>query len=450
MSVARSSANRAHRIARGSERQVAVRVLLATDHYPPYIGGAQIQSELLARELRSRGHDVVVATVWQNDVPAVRDDDGIPVYGLRQLRTMPGLELKRRQHHQPPFPDPVTVLELRRLIKRFQPDIVHSYGWFSYSCAAALVRKNTPLLITARDYAYSCANRTLMRDGHDCSGPELAKCLGCAGRHYGRPKGWIAALGVLGTRPLLRNKTAAIHSISEYVQAVIRRDLLDDRRSDSAKHVIHDVIGNVPQESNRRLSDDVRRGYLDLLPSEPFMLFVGALRRVKGIEQLLEAYKLLADPPPLVLIGTREPDSPTEFPPGVRVLTDFPHEAVMAAWELCLFGVLPSLWPEPFGTVVCEAMSRGKPVVATMPGGHTDMVIDGETGLLVSRGDVEALAEAMRTLISDGELRERLGKAARIRAKEFTPERSYPRIERLYLELLKNRTEVSSQDAREA
>jgi glycosyltransferase involved in cell wall biosynthesis len=124
----------------------------------------------------------------------------------------------------------------------------------------------------------------------------------------------------------------------------------------------------------------------------------------------------------------------------VQVLTNFPHEAVMEAWGRCTFGVLPSLWAEPFGTVVCEAMSRGRPVIATQPGGHTDMVIDGETGILVDRGDVEALAAAMQRLLDDAAERERLGEAARVRAKQFTVDVSLPRIERLYEETLARKT----------
>jgi glycosyltransferase involved in cell wall biosynthesis len=415
-----------------------MRILLATDHYPPHIGGAQIQSRTLAQELHRRGHDVALAAVWQNGKPAVEDDDGVPVHWLRQLRTFPGLARERRQHHQPPFPDPVTILQLRRLIRRFRPDIVHSYGWISYSCAAALLGSDVPLIITSRDYAYGCAKRTLMFDGTECTGPALTKCLGCAGRNYGRARGWTAAVGVLGSRPLLRAKTAAIHSISTYMQEMVRRDFFDDRRTDYANSVIHDVVGNAPAvDAHGATETDLAR--LRELPSEPFMLFVGALRRVKGIEQLVAAHQLLEQPPPLVLIGTVEPDTPSHFPPGVRVLTDFPHNAVMEAWSRCLFGVLPSLWAEPFGTVVCEAMSRGKPVIATKPGGHTDMVIHGETGLLVNRGDIDDLAAAMQLLITDAELRERLGLAASVRAKEFTTDVSLPRIERMYKATLSRR-----------
>ena len=174
---------------------------------------------------------------------------------------------------------------------------------------------------------------------------------------------------------------------------------------------------------------------LDQLPTEPFILFIGALRAVKGIKELSTAYERLENPPPLVLIGTVEPDTPASFPPGVHVLTDFPHDAVMAACERCLFGVMPSLLPEPFGTVVCEVMSRGKPVIGTAPGGHTDMIIEGETGILIPRGDSQALTDAMQTLIWNPELRQRFGHAAKIRSRHFDAGVSLPRLERLYTDL---------------
>jgi glycosyltransferase involved in cell wall biosynthesis len=222
--------------------------------------------------------------------------------------------------------------------------------------------------------------------------------------------------------------------VSSYVREIVRRDFLDED-SMSSGHVIHDVIGSVPDSH----ADGVAGAdEPDGLPSEPFILFVGAFRRIKGVFELLAAYQLLDPAPPLVMIGTLEPDSPTEFPPGVHLLLDLPHEAVLAAASLsrCLFGVMPSRFPEPFGTVVCEVMSSGKPVIGTIPGGHSDMIEDGETGLLVPRGDVQALAEAMQSLIDDPAKRERFGKASRERARQFTAEVSIPRLERLYEQLV--------------
>src|SRR5689334_3186296 len=112
-------------------RQTGLRILLVSDHYPPFIGGAHRQTQLLGRELRARGHTVAVATAWQVGLPNVQDDGGVAVHRLKQMRALlPGGEHDPAQRHQPPFPDPVTVWGLRRLINRFKPDLVHSYGWF--------------------------------------------------------------------------------------------------------------------------------------------------------------------------------------------------------------------------------------------------------------------------------------------------------------------------------
>jgi glycosyltransferase involved in cell wall biosynthesis len=154
------------------------------------------------------------------------------------------------------------------------------------------------------------------------------------------------------------------------------------------------------------------------------------------LEQLLAAYEKLDAPPPLVLIGTKEHDTPREFPRGVVVLENFPHKAVMAAWYRALFGVIPSLWPEPLGSVVYEGMSRGKAMIGTTPGGHTDMIIDHKTGLLVPQGDTDALANAMRELLDHPGLREQLGEAARERAQLFTAAVVVPRFEQLYHQLV--------------
>jgi glycosyltransferase involved in cell wall biosynthesis len=97
---------------------------------------------------------------------------------------------------------------------------------------------------------------------------------------------------------------------------------------------------------------------------------------------------------------------------------------------------MPSTLPEPLGTVIFEVMSRGRAVIGTRPGGHADMILDGETGLLVPRGDVDALARAMRRLLQDAGLRERLGAAARERAAQFTADVALPRLEQLYAELI--------------
>jgi glycosyltransferase involved in cell wall biosynthesis len=211
----------------------------------------------------------------------------------------------------------------------------------------------------------------------------------------------------------------------------MRRDFLDNQKTNAIAEAI--IPSFREDEADQQATADAQtQSYLDRLPAEKFILYVGALRRVKGVSQLLDAYARLASPPPLVLIGTFESDSPREFPPGVSVLENVPHRAVMAIWERSLFGVIPSLWPEPLGSVVYEGMSRGKAVIGTTPGGHTDMIIPGETGLLIPAGDIDALTQAMTDLIDQPNLRERLGAAAQERSRLFTASVAVPQFERFY------------------
>ena len=176
--------------------------------------------------------------------------------------------------------------------------------------------------------------------------------------------------------------------------------------------------------------------YTDRLPDRPYILFVGALQPHKGLAPLLAAYERLENPPPLVLIGSVWPETPRQFPPSVTVLHNVPHHVVMAAWERSLFGVAPSVWPDPLPGVVREGMSKGIAMIASNIGGNTDMISDGATGLLVPPGDVAALAAAMRRLIDDPALRERLGQAGRRSARQYVAGAVLPRFEAIYQQLV--------------
>jgi glycosyltransferase involved in cell wall biosynthesis len=401
----------------------SLRVLAVTDEYRPVIGGAARNIELLARQVSKAGHKVAVATAWQPGASAQEDDDGIQIHRIRDLTSrIPWISSDPNRHHAPPFPDPEAVWRLRRLIKEFKPDLVHAYGWLTSSAAAALLGTRIPMLVSAHDYGNVCAQFTLVRDGEACSGPAPAKCLSCAASTYGAAKGSVAVASIYAARPLLRRKTTALHSVGDFVGSVVSREL----GIPGSKQV------TIPNFHEPEGSDQVDPQVMERLPDEPFILFVGHLRGYKGVNELLAAYERLDDPPPLVMVGTKGPDTPESFPPGVTVLTYVPYATVMAMWERALFGVSPSIAPEAFPTVVHEAMSKARAVIGTDSGGYADMIDDGQTGLLVPAGDPRALAEAMNSLIEDEALRKRMGRLARARARRFTPEVVMPRVERLY------------------
>jgi glycosyltransferase involved in cell wall biosynthesis len=108
----------------------------------------------------------------------------------------------------------------------------------------------------------------------------------------------------------------------------------------------------------------------------------------------------------------------------------------------CAVGVVPSIWPEPFGQVVVEAMVCGKPVVASAVGGIPDIVLNDESGLLVEPGDAHSLRKALQELLLDPDKRDRMGKIGQQRAHLFTVGVVADRIEQIYSELLESRIDL--------
>jgi glycosyltransferase involved in cell wall biosynthesis len=221
---------------------------------------------------------------------------------------------------------------------------------------------------------------------------------------------------------------AAVDMFVSVTHATAEGNLLDPK-------LPQQVIPNFLPTTNGASAESLAP-YISQLPQGDFLMLVGDLRPIKGLDILLEAYAGLQGVPPLVLIGKVWPDTPTELPPNTHLLGAWPNFAVMEAWRRSAIALVPSIWPEPFGIVVIEAMAGGSPVIASRIGGIPEIVVDGESGLLVPPNDVPALRTAMARLLQDGELRRRMGHAAKQRSLDFEAGTVVPRIEALYQALL--------------
>ena len=101
-----------------------------------------------------------------------------------------------------------------------------------------------------------------------------------------------------------------------------------------------------------------------------------------------------------------------------------PHHKLEAYYARAAFSVVPSRWPEPFGMVGIEAMARGRAVVGFAAGGIPDWLCNGVNGLLAPAGDVDRLAAAIDSLLTDPVYSQRLGEgAARVTAQQFSHDR---------------------------
>jgi starch synthase len=187
---------------------------------------------------------------------------------------------------------------------------------------------------------------------------------------------------------------------------------------------------------------------LGIDPDRPYVTFVGRITRQKGIDLLLDAAEQF-DPDAQVVLLPSAPDTPelgeemraraaalAERRPGVLWLEQvLPRPELIQVLSNSAVAICPSVY-EPFGLVNVEAMACGTAVVATDVGGIPEIVVDGETGILVhlelADGQpadparfVGDLAEAVNRLVADPGTAERMGAVGRKRAVE---EFSWPAI----------------------
>jgi glycosyltransferase involved in cell wall biosynthesis len=176
--------------------------------------------------------------------------------------------------------------------------------------------------------------------------------------------------------------------------------------------------------------------------SEVVVGAVARLSKEKGLHYLLEAFALVAGHRPqarLLLAGEGPERQRLErraarlgLSGRVRFLGEVPHEDVPEVLQQLDVFAMPSTY-EGFGVAALEAEAMELPVVASRVHGIPDVVLDGETGLLVPPRDRQALAAALDRLASDSDLRRRLGQAGRaFVAEHYSWEDNTAQMEAIY------------------
>lgn len=394
---------------------------MVAQFYAPTVGGEERMVQTLSEELVQRGHQVCVATLMHSRLPAKESIGGVTVYRLQStFGRMESLFVDVSRPHAPPAPDPEVSFGLRKVFQEERPEVVHAHNWLLYSLPLTIVRK-VPLVVSLHDYSLVCATKRLMRNGiRLCAGPAPLKCLVCASRRHGLVKGpGIASLAY----PMGRIADSVVDLFIPVSKSVARGTRLDGRRAP------YEVIPNfVPDEPDVAVEapPDIKA------LADGYTLFVGDATPDKGVDVLLHAYRRLPSAPPLVCLGRGLSQEFKSRPANVVQVGPVPHPSALAAFRRADLVVVPSIWPEPFGLTAVEAMSMGRPVIATTAGALPEIVGHRKTGLVVPSGDVEGLRSALMTLLENGALRQRLGENAYRRSRDFCASAVVPRFERAY------------------
>ena len=397
-----------------------MKVLMLADLYSPVTGGAERHIQSLSRELARRGHEIRVCTIGHPSLPRYEEEDGVKLYRLEGLFSkLPFLFKDQMKRRHPPTADWLVTKKLESILVDEKPDIVHAHGRILYSMLPLRKKIDTPLVLTLHGYWAICPTASLMSGDIICDSALTGSCVLCARQSYGLAKSLFVYLGTRINRTELKLVDKFI-AVSSFVREIHARYLGLD-----GKDIV--VIPNF------YAADAIARtGNHGNLPQD-FILFVGELIPTKGVNVLIEAYRKLDTRTKLVLIGSKHPGFHYDSTENIMVIENAPYDLVKEAYQNCRFAIFPSAWHEPCATVTFEAMSYRKAVITSNMGGFSDIVVDGETGILVPPNDSEALAGAIESLLQTPEVAEEMGRRGYERWKlNYSPEVVVPQIEQLY------------------
>jgi glycosyltransferase involved in cell wall biosynthesis len=322
-----------------------------------------------------------------------------------------------------------TYHDLKTLLLRHHPDVVHIHNTFPLLSAAVLHAcrdAETPVVATMHNYRLACANGTFFRDGagcHDCAHglPVAAVLHGC---YRGSRAATVPVALAMG---LHRRAWRSLISAYVFVSAA-QRDLLRDEGLPAGREFVrHNLI---PYRERPRLS------------RQPAVVYAGRLDEAKGVRLLMAGWdhylQKSGDPGlKLLVVGggplAGEVTAWAAGRPSVEthgtVSGDRCQELIARARAV----LLPSAWQETFGLVAVEAMAAGVPPIAAGHGSFTELIEPGVNGVLFSPRDPGALGLAIADVEAYPERYQVLGERARQTYEErFDPLRSMAELLRIY------------------
>jgi glycosyltransferase involved in cell wall biosynthesis len=363
-----------------------MRVVFLTGIWPPDVGGPATHGPDFAAFLRDRGHAVHVVTMGDEE-PTERP---VPVETVSRSR---------------PFPVRYAAVAATGFRLARQADVVYATATYAASAVAAAGRPLVAKLVS--DPAYERAWRYGLFRG---SIEDFSRA----------PDRRLAALRRLRTASLRRARRVVVPS--RYLAEIAAGWGLDRSRIEVLVNPAPPLRDVPPAE----LDDDT-------------LVFVGRLTTQKALPDALRAVAAV-ERARLIIVGDG-PERATlerlteELGLDGRVTFEGARsrDEVLRILAGARAALLSSAW-ENLPHAAVEALSVGIPVVSTAVGGVPEVVRDDGNGLLVPAGDVEALAAAIRRVVEDDELRDRLAQAARPSVAGIGRDRIYTRLEQILLE----------------
>ncbi len=371
---------------------------MVTTFYPPYnFGGDGIGVQRLSRALVRRGHKVTVLhdidafqalSQGPAPVPTV-EDDGVRVIGLRSQ--LPVLSSLLTQQTGRPI---VHRAAIEQILQSDPPDVINFHNISLIGGPGILSMGRALKVYMAHEHWLVCPSHVLWRHGRElCTGRECTRCV----LNHGRPPQYWRYTDYL-ERQL--DHVDLFIAMSEFSRDK-HREFGFSRPMQVLPHFLPDPIErNAPSVTE---SPHPR----------PYFLFVGRLERIKGLDDVISAFRPYEDAD-LLVAGDGE-HAPAlrklaEDNPRIRFLGRIAQDELTRYYQHAMALVVPSVCFETFGIILIEAFRQSTPVIARGIGPFPEIVERSGGGLLFNTP--EELLSAMQRVQHEPGLRRQLGKAA--------------------------------------
>jgi glycosyltransferase involved in cell wall biosynthesis len=372
-----------------------VKVLIVSGIWPPDVGGPASHAPEFASFLLERGHGVEVVTTA----------DAAPESKPYQVRWVSRAQPRGVRHMRV-----IAVIRERAA----QADVVYATSMLGRASLASSLARRPLVVKLVADEAYERARRLGLFDG------DLDE--------FQRFRGGARIRVLRQARDRALQRVDALVCPSAYLASRAVSWGIDQERVT----VIPNAAPPLPAVPER----DVARARFGV--EGPTLAFAGRVTRQKALEVSLDALAQVEGVSLLVagdgpdLDDVRREATERGLDGRVRFVGPLGREDVLALFRAADASLLSSSW-ENFPHTVVEALAVGTPVVATAVGGVPELVRNGENGLLVPAGDAGALADAIRRVVAEPGLRERLAKAAAQSVEHLRMDRLYMRLEEILL-----------------
>ena len=391
-----------------------MKILLASDTYYPHVNGASYFTQRLAKSLHQRGHTVLVIAPSRSTRTESFTRDNVQIYGV------PTLPVTLHQNFR--IASPVGLKKIRKIVKEFQPDIVHIQGHFPICRRISRLAREFSIPIVATNHfmpenliPYFPLPRPIQ---------ELLKKWA-----------WQDFRRIFKYTDMITTPTLTAAQLLAHVGLVQKIEALSCGIDTNIFHPHHD--GNYLKKKYH-------------IPSKPVLLYVGRLDKEKHINIVLKALSLISvkNRPHFIIAGQgTERDHLQKIISGLHLESDITFTGFVSDEDL------PALYcavdcfiiagiAELQSLVTMEAMASGLPVIAVNAVALPELVHHEKNGYLFSLEDHKQLAKYINEIMSNVLLRKKMSGASLEIIKKHSSNLIIKRYEDLYREVIKKHLPV--------